>query len=89
MSVISYLYTHRLLEPSVAADSCSSGATGPDTAPHRLGVPQSQKIQSYLVSFSLSSTAYLLLQVTEEEGNKAGSEPMWCLLIPVYEGEFK
>lgn len=75
-----YLYIHKLLEPSVAADSCNSGAIGFGTAPHSLGMPQNQKIQSHLTSFSLSSTTYLLLQVTEEEGNKEGSEQTWCLL---------
>lgn len=64
----------------MAADSCNSGAIGSGKAPQRLGMPQSQKIQSHLTSFNLSSTIYLLLQVTEEEGNKAGSEPAWCLL---------
>lgn len=65
-----YLYIHKLLEPSVAADSCNSGAIGFGTAPHRLGMPQSQKIQSHLTSFSLSSTTYLLLQVTGVGGTK-------------------
>lgn len=76
----------------MGAGSClqrGSPTQAPTVSALRGWVSENWRIWPRLTSFNLNSTADLLLQVSEEERDKAGSGRTRCLLLSAYEGEFK